>query len=159
MIPYEELVAALSRWRARRGLPTGLGDALSDPAGRGSFDHSRDAEVELGDEQIEGMVDAQEGEVAGDRAVADSELVGDRDSMMEFGALSDEATKPAGLAGLVPPSGAPQAEYPLHRLGDGAGDLADADAATTIGPDPAAADPSDAAEPKPKRRGGRRRRK
>jgi hypothetical protein len=142
MIPYEELVAALSRWRARRGLPTGLGDALNDPAAGQSFDHSRDAEVELGDEQIEGMVDAHGGDVAGEPVAGytDGELVGDQGSMMDFAALpSDEPTKPAGLAGLV--------------------DLADADAATVIEPDPAAADQSEAAEPKPKRRGGRRRRK
>jgi hypothetical protein len=141
MIPYEELVAALSRWRARRGLPTGLGDALNDPAAGQSFDHSREAEVELGDEQIEGMVDAHEGDLAGEPAAGytDGELVGDQGSMMDFGALpSDEPTKPAGLAGLV--------------------DLGDADAATVIQPDPGAAE-SEAAEPKPKRRGGRRRRK
>src|ERR1051326_5241567 len=32
MIPYEELVTALARWRARQGLPTGPGDYLGEPA-------------------------------------------------------------------------------------------------------------------------------
>ncbi|HUS65324.1 MAG TPA: hypothetical protein VMZ28_12305 [Kofleriaceae bacterium] len=32
MIPYEDLVAALSRWRARQGLPSGPGDYLGEPA-------------------------------------------------------------------------------------------------------------------------------
>ena len=31
MIPYEDLVAALSRWRARQGLPSGPGDYLGEP--------------------------------------------------------------------------------------------------------------------------------
>ena len=34
MIPYEELVSALSRWRARQGLPSGPGDYLGEPAQR-----------------------------------------------------------------------------------------------------------------------------
>ena len=32
MIPYEDLVAALSRWRARQGLPSGPGDYLGEPS-------------------------------------------------------------------------------------------------------------------------------
>lgn len=32
MIPYEDLVAALSRWRARQGLQSGPGDYLGEPA-------------------------------------------------------------------------------------------------------------------------------
>jgi hypothetical protein len=31
MIPYEDLVASLSRWRARQGLPSGPGDYLGEP--------------------------------------------------------------------------------------------------------------------------------
>jgi hypothetical protein len=32
MIPYEELVAQLARWRAQQGLPTGPADYLGEPA-------------------------------------------------------------------------------------------------------------------------------
>jgi hypothetical protein len=146
MIPYEELVSALARWRARRGLPTGLGDYLGEPA-RASFDahsadHSRDDVVELGDEAIEGMVEpamhshgdhAGEADypVAGDGEAGDDGFdVPERSDLMEFGAPgSEESTKPAGLAGLIdgpddpaidaaPPDERPRAAEPVpHAKG------------------------------------------
>jgi len=110
MIPYEELVSALARWRARRGLPTGLGDYLGEappPAFEmqsAAPDHSRDDVVELGDEMLDGVVEESHLHHAGygpaqGRATdaGDGSFDGD---MMDFGA-HEESTKPAGLAGLA----------------------------------------------------------
>jgi hypothetical protein len=65
MIPYEELVTALARWRARRGLPTGLGDYLGEPAQPApAYDaqtavaeHGPDDVVEIGDELLDGAIE------------------------------------------------------------------------------------------------------
>lgn len=65
MIPYEELVTALARWRARRGLPTGLGDYLGEPAQPApAYDaqtavaeHGPDDVVEIGDELLDGSIE------------------------------------------------------------------------------------------------------
>ncbi|HKE14089.1 MAG TPA: hypothetical protein VKB80_04480 [Kofleriaceae bacterium] len=129
MIPYEELVAALARWRARRGLPTGLGDYLGEPA-RASFDpaqgdHSREDVVELGDEALEGELEPVHayGAYAGEADMHAAADVGDGDDgfdrsgesadLMEFGAPgSEESTRPAGLAGLVDGPGAAQGAAP-----------------------------------------------
>jgi hypothetical protein len=131
MIPYEELVAALTRWRARRGLPTGLGDYLGEvapapfepptlaaPAGSGDV-------VDLGDELLDGMVDGSphdyrygDRELGGQMAdgageLAAGEAIDARDELLDsvdvvdysaYGSHgSEESTKPAGLAGLAPP--------------------------------------------------------
>ena len=157
MIPYEELVAALARWRARRGLPTGLGDYLGEPA-RAPFesaqgDHSREDVVELGDEALEGEVEPAHayGAYAGTDMHAASGI-GDGDDgfdrsgesadLIAFGAPgSEESTKPAGLAGLVDGPGVAQGAAPTAPE--------DADGAAEARP------PAKGRSP----RGGRRRRK
>lgn len=108
MIPYEELVAALARWRARQGLPTGLGDYLGESAppahdAYAARDHSRDDVVELGDEHIEGMIESQLAHGNGNGLV-DDDLPGlhDGPELVDYGAPgTEESTKPAGLAGLI----------------------------------------------------------
>lgn len=156
MIPYEELVTALARWRARHGLPTGLGDYLGEsappPPAHGAQavrDYGRDEIVELGDEHIEGMIESQLAHDGGAVAVDEHDLADAHDmpELVDFGAPgSEESTKPAGLAGLIDP-------------GPVAG--ADLDAALEPAPDD---DHGPSAEPKPpakgrSRGGGRRRRK
>lgn len=154
MIPYEELVSALARWRARQGLPTGLGDYLGESAppahhAYAAPDHSRDDVVELGDEHIEGMIESQLAHGGnGGSLVDEHDLpdIHDGPDLVDYGAPgSEESTKPAGLAGLI----------------DAGSVGADVDAALDHGSD----DHHDApAEPKPvakgrSRGGGRRRRK
>jgi hypothetical protein len=68
MIPYEELVAALSRWRAAQGLPTGPADYLGEPAPV-RYDYMSSAMpaqpgmvvqedvVDLSDEMLDGVVE------------------------------------------------------------------------------------------------------
>ena len=74
MIPYEELVAALSRWRAAQGLPTGPADYLGEPAPV-SYDYvstaapehgaygghggalAHDDVVDLSDDMLDGVVE------------------------------------------------------------------------------------------------------
>ncbi|HTE55327.1 MAG TPA: hypothetical protein VK698_30950 [Kofleriaceae bacterium] len=120
MIPYEELVAALARWRARRGLPTGLGDYLGEPPVAAAaydysppvVDHSGDDVVELHDELLDGSIDEPvPGVYAQDIALGEPLDDGDdpgaplpsRDAMdvEDFGPMAAEETRPAGLAGLV----------------------------------------------------------
>jgi hypothetical protein len=113
MIPYEELVAALARWRARQGLPTGLGDYLGESAppaddAYAARDHSRDDVVELGDEHIEDMIESQVahgGNGGNGAALVDEHDLPDMQGgpdLVDYGAPgSDETTKPAGLAGLI----------------------------------------------------------
>jgi hypothetical protein len=118
MIPYEELVVALARWRARRGLPTGLGDYLGEPApaaaGAHDFqtppavaDHSRDDVVELGDELLDGVVeDGALGGYGEDEVAAQRAGNGESLEPMDLADLGDhpsETTRPAGLAGLAAP--------------------------------------------------------
>lgn len=129
MIPYEELVAALARWRARRGLPTGLGEYLGEPPGASAAfaaayeppvaDHSADDVVELGGDLLDGSIDEALGdghppysqEISlgeplddGDDLTAHSPDVPDAAEAMDlddYGATAPEGTRPAGLAGLI----------------------------------------------------------
>lgn len=113
MIPYEELVAALARWRARHGLPTGLGDYLGEPpppahGGQALRDHSRDDVVEIGDEHLEGMIESQ---VAHENGAGEHDLHDHGPDLVDFGAPgTEESTKPAGLAGLIDPGTPPDVE-------------------------------------------------
>ena len=125
MIPYEELVAALARWRARRGLPTGLGDYLGEPPGAAAAlaaaayeppvaDHGHDDVVELGGDLVEGSIDDPlEGHPPYSQEISLGEPLDDGDDLtghghdaeaMEleaYGATAPEGTRPAGLAGLI----------------------------------------------------------
>lgn len=126
MIPYEELVAALARWRARRGLPTGLGDYLGEPPGAAAAlaaaayepavaDHRHDDVVELGGDLVEGSIDDPlgDGHPPYSQEISLSEPLDDGEELtahgpdveaMEleaYGATAPEGTRPAGLAGLI----------------------------------------------------------
>jgi hypothetical protein len=127
MIPYEELVAALSRWRARRGLPTGLGDTLGEaPVPVASYtrtayeppvaDHSADDVVELsGGDLGEGSIDdpLADGPPPYSQEISLGEPLDDGDDLghghasleardvEDYGGTAPEETRPAGLAGLI----------------------------------------------------------
>jgi len=116
MIPYEELVAALARWRAERGLATGLSDYLGEPASAARVaygysapvvvvDHSRDELVELaGDELIDGVLEESRAESYSD---ADGEMPVEEPAAealdldrLDFSEVDDgsEETTPAGAS-------------------------------------------------------------
>jgi hypothetical protein len=137
MIPYEELVAALSRWRARRGLPTGLGDYLGEPPApepEAALDHGHDV-VQLDDELIDHVEEVGPRDYAyGRPQYEDRSVQGYReehgqvevDELLDYHQpLQDEATRPAGLAGITHPggeaepvetdSGQPEGERPVAR--------------------------------------------
>src|SRR5947207_13359646 len=84
MIPYEELVSALARWRQRQGLPTGPADYLGEPA-PASYDYAPrageaapagDAGGDFMDLSSE-MVEAEESQPAYEPNIFASEPVGD----------------------------------------------------------------------------------
>lgn len=124
MIPYEELVAALARWRARRGLPTGLGDYLGEPPGASAAlaasyqspvaDHGHDDVVELGGDLVDGSIDDPlgDGHPPYSQEISLGEPLDDGDDLVAhaheaeameieaYGATAPEGTRPAGL-GLI----------------------------------------------------------
>jgi hypothetical protein len=72
MIPYDELVAALSSWRSRQGLPSGPADYLGEPVASsynyvqpatayaaGYGDAGGDDVVDLSDDMMDSVVEEQ----------------------------------------------------------------------------------------------------
>lgn len=137
MIPYEELVAALSRWRARRGLPTGLGDYLGEPPAPepAALDHGHDV-VQLDDELIDHVEEVGPRDYAYGRPEYEDRSVQayreehgqgvEMDELLDYHQpLQEEATRPAGLAGVThpmgeaepaePDNGQPAGERPVAR--------------------------------------------
>lgn len=127
MIPYEELVAALARWRARQGLPTGpadyLGEASTAPYDyvAAPVDHSQEDVVDLSDDMLEGVVEESGPvDIAVEMAAEDAGA-----GMYDSGAVYD--ADPAGAAaGAGAFYGEPEQTVISHEPGT-AGDPAQAD--------------------------------
>ena len=117
MIPYEELVAALARWRARQGLPTGpadyLGEATTVPYDyvAPQADHSQEDVVNLSDDVLEGVV-----EESGPVNIAVEMVAEDAEPGSPFDVAAAYASGPGAAAGDF--YGEPEETVISHEPGD-----------------------------------------